>query len=967
MKAKNTRAFLSSLLLFVLIVGSPLAPVIPPAPIDSPPLAAVIPPDATETEAPIATDELHPILGASFTDFNPAVTPVAIGNVFFFAARTTPPDWQLWRSDGTEAGTIPLLTSQGTPPVVGPFNPESLVVLNGFVYFSAEDATGDRELWRSNGTLQGTSRIKDINTGGSSSPDHLTVLGTSLYFAATDGRGRELWKSNGTRNGTVLVKDINPGGDSNPDHLAIVGNTLYFAATDGTRGIELWKSRGTARTTLMVADINPNPAPLGDSSPDHLTAVGTFLYFVADNGADGRELWKTNGTALGTFMLGNISPLGDSLPDEITNIGAIVYFSASNGAGRELWRTDGTVLGTNNLTTGAANPLHLTPVGTTLYFSATDALRGTELWKSDITGTAPVEDINTGPGDSSPRNLIGFSGSLIFSADDGGGEALWTSDGTAAGTSLLNQVIPQKLTIVENTILFAGDDGTAGQELWITNGTVEGTSIVRDINLTAGVGSNPDLLTPVNGRLFFTANDGAVKLWVSDGTRLGTNPVSAPDVPANSSNPRNFASRLNTVFFSANNGTLGRELWRSDGSLTSTKMVRDIFKLAPSSDPTSLTVVADGTLYFAAVTVNEGRELWKSDGTNAGTVLVADISPGNTDSSPSEFTSFGTAVYFAAFRNGTAGLWRTDGIPNGATELVKAFTGPGGSSATELTVFGDALYFVAEDGSNGRVLWRSDGTQGGTVPVTDASDNTISNPAELTLVGGNLFFVAQDALRGRELWRVSGGVGEVVEDIVPGTGSSQPQNLAAGTFTVNGIVTDVVYFTATRPAEGFELWRSNGEPLGTALVTDICPGVCSSTPQSLVNVNGVLVFSAEGTTGDRELWRHDGRTGDTALVRNINPGGSSSPDRLTVVGSKVLFVADDGTHGLELWTYNVADNRIVIVKDINPGLLGSDPQNLFAVGNFVYFSADNGGPEGRELWRSDGTALRTRMLRNIWP
>jgi len=173
----------------------------------------------------------------------------------------------------------------GSPGAAGSF-PTQLTNVNGTLFFRANDGIHGEELWKSDGTAAGTMMVKDLNPGaGSSSPGSLTNVNGTLYFAAANGiNGVELWKSNGTQAGTVLVKDINAGGSSSPQYLTNVNGTLFFAADDGVNGSELWKSNGTAAGTVLVKDINPGSSygfP-SDSSPSVLTAVGGPVVARAD-------------------------------------------------------------------------------------------------------------------------------------------------------------------------------------------------------------------------------------------------------------------------------------------------------------------------------------------------------------------------------------------------------------------------------------------------------------------------------------------------------------------------------------------------------------------------------------------------------------------------------------------------------------------------------------------------------------
>jgi ELWxxDGT repeat protein len=211
-----------------------------------------------------------------------------------------------------------------------------------------------------------------------------------------------------------------------------VGGTLFFTANEGAHGRELWKSDGTARGTVLVKDINPDTDPFGPS-PNNLAAVGGTLFFAADDGVNGRELWKSNGTARGTVLVKDInpgsaygSPLG-SFPSYLTNVAGTLFFAAFDQTnGLELWKSNGTSAGTVLVAdivpgSGGSFPNHLTAVGATLFFTAFDPAHGIELWQSDGTaaGTTLVKDINPGSDFSSPSELAFVNGALFFAANDG--------------------------------------------------------------------------------------------------------------------------------------------------------------------------------------------------------------------------------------------------------------------------------------------------------------------------------------------------------------------------------------------------------------------------------------------------------------------------------------------------------------------------------------------------------------------
>ncbi|WP_375770848.1 HYR domain-containing protein [Archangium gephyra] len=398
-----------------------------------------------------------------------------IGSTVYFSAKDATAGVELWKSDGTGAGTV--LVKNINP--VGDSIPELLTDLNGTLLFTADDGEHGVELWKSDGTAAGTVMVREIGEGmESGGTSDIVLMGGKAYLTASNHiEGRELWESDGTFAGTRLVKDINPGLPSAvfARTLRVAGSTLYFAADDGTHGVELWKSDGTAAGTVLVKDIAPG---VTNASVSDLTVVGTTLFFTANDGTTDNDLWKSDGTDAGTVRVKDIfGKLFHPAPESLTAVGGKLFFRLDNEVnGSELWVSDGTAAGTvmvKDIRSGVEGsfPGDFTDVGGTLFFTADDGVSGMELWKSDGTaaGTVRVKDLNAGSTGSSPQMLTAGGSRLFFVADTGSGATLWLSDGTEAGTRAVDASAantPQALTFTGGTLYYSAEDDTVGRELY---------------------------------------------------------------------------------------------------------------------------------------------------------------------------------------------------------------------------------------------------------------------------------------------------------------------------------------------------------------------------------------------------------------------------------------------------------------------------------------------------------------------
>jgi ELWxxDGT repeat protein len=930
---------------------------------------------------------------------------------------------------GALAAQSPITDINALPPTIPSSSPTNYVTIGGTTYFSANDGVNGVELWKTDGTTAGTVMVRDINPGSaSSSPTNLTEFGGLVYFSANNGVvGAELWRSDGTVAGTTLVLDIYPGtGTSTPSGMIVVGSTMYFSAFDATAtigtGRELWKTDGTPAGTMLVADIF-----VGTSSGILSTAAssyapfGTGLLFAASSGTTapgtGEELYFTDGTPAGTVLVADIFPgTSSGAPRFLTPFAGKVYFTATNGTtapanGVELWVTDGTLAGTTlviDIFVGVSGSIPSQPIVSNgkMFFSAnagtTTGLTGRELYVSDGTtaGTVLVVDNFPGTGNgiaSQTLNimvpfgtgvLVGMSNGTVAPAT---GEELWFSDGTAAGTVQVADInvgtvssSPRVARVVGSKVFFAATTATTGYELFVTDGTGAGTTITRDIGTgtAAGVSSAVVSAGTASGSLLFGASDGTTapgtgtELWISDGTLAGTVQVKDINTPQpQSSNPLNVVAFGNKTVFAATNGTAGIEPWITDGTPAGTIQLADIFVGASSSSPANFTVMGNLCFFTAnsgTTAPATGLELYVTDGTPAGTVLVLDINVGTVSSTPTNLVVSNGKLFFNAI-TAAAGreLWTSDGTAAGTTLVVdfNPGTANGGQSFGQAMIpFGNGVMFSGITALTGAEICISDGTALGTVAIDFIPGAVGCDPSPFIPYNGFVYCNATDGVNGFELVRTDGTLAgtTLVKDIVPGAAEGNP-----GPFAVLG---NRLFFFATDPTNGTELWISDGTSAGTNLLIDIAPGVASSVTNSpfaanLVVAGDRLFFPANDGTNGVELWTSDGTAAGTTLVRDINVGAGNGMLNVaaiaypTGVGRKVLFAADNGVSGSEPYVSNGTSVGTTQIADLNAGPIGSTPGVFVtnsAASSILFPATDS--VVGRELFAMTAASVGASLL-----
>ncbi len=514
----------------------------------------------------------------------------------------------------------------------GNSNPTGFVdsVANGFFFTASDGATGV-ELYHTATAAPGTvTQLKDINPGGGNGVTAGPVkFGSKVYFGGNTGSDTELWTSDGTPGATALIQNINATGSSNPRFLTNYNDTiLYFVANDGTNGDELYRTNGTATGAALVTDLTTTGT--GSTVFNGIYNVGGKIYAIAKaNGAASWSLYAVNATG---SLASSIGTLANNVTATLVGgaAGADLFIAGNNGVSdNRLFRLNSATNAVTQLFTttqnafGGTSPLAY--ANGFVYFASADVPAGSELWQADITanvasgGGTRVADINSGSGDASPRDF----------------------------------------EVVNNVVYFSANNGT-GRQLYVTTGSAV-TTVPAPLSVTNATSSDPRHVTAFNGQLVFVGRDagGTDTLYQYD-------PLNRAVLPAITGfGNLNAAS---TVFT-----PIGQSLYMAVSNATDAKGVEPYtFDPVPDAPVFDQTINPDSGFASAPATLSDRI-------TNAsGTLTIS----GRADAAGQAITVKEGAATVATPTTGGNGVWSFNAaaLPEGTHTLTATATDAGGTS-----------------------------------------------------------------------------------------------------------------------------------------------------------------------------------------------------------------------------------------------------------------------------------------------
>jgi ELWxxDGT repeat protein len=886
-----------------------------------------------------------------------------VDNKLIFTAESTDTitrvtSQRLWVSDGTELGTVSL-NYPGLSDDLPVFSADSVLF---FAYrkttIIGSSSSENYVLLKINPTSKVVSVLKNFDTETiyttNGDLQSFAKSNGAYYFSAfSQSEGIELWKTNATTQGTVLVKDIETGNNGSfPTNFVDFNNTLYFCTwLSNTRSSALWKSDGSANGTIKIKDFG--------SVINKIVVSGNKLFLFTQTG-----LWVSDGTEAGTILLSNNMPDYNNCID----VNGVLFFSFQSDNGKKLWKSDGVSV---VLVKDFVPITNIGYISKMTNFNGILVFRGgtiqspyysqatTELWRSDGTdaGTYIIKKINDGFGQSDPDFLTVVGNTLYFSAwKVSTGFELYKTDGTLQGTVLVKNIsvnndypsenynqwmstaVWKVVKLNNNTVAFYGNTQRYGVELWKSDGTEAGTNIVKDINLLEGqnygfYSFDQPLIYPLvktNNKIYFTADDGphGRELWESDGTSSGTKLFSDFIVGTNTPfriispseliNNNELITIMNSTSINSSGSYVGNELHKINLDTKQLSLVKDIKNQGSIS--AKFMQKANNIIFFNPQLGLKGSDLWRTDGTDAGTFRIRDFS-----------------------------MYDSYAEQSGQTNIDFP------------TEFNGQLYFYAKEETNGsyaKNLWKSDGSIQGTVKVKEFATTYGSGGfRSLKVFKNKLFMIVQTPNLGAELW-VSDGTTAGTEnfiDIQIGAASADPYILDNNN--------DFLYFLAN-DVQGYALWKTDGTLQGTSKIKNL-PNL--NGYYGFSSIDGDILYFVINTVAGNTLYRSDGTASGTYTL-NL-PSSNLEVGSVLAFRNSCLFIVSS-PQGIQIWrtngtlegTYRISKNSDFLNSTYNTS---SFYNAFFRLGNKVLIKIRDAF-YGEEFWNYDTCEYHETITSGNW-
>lgn len=725
------------------------------------------------------------------------------------------------------------------------------ITFNNKLYFIATDTVDSSyQLWVTDGTAAGTLKVQTIANPGYnfSYKPKFKIAGNKMFIKYSN----QIWVTDGSAAGTKKIAQFN---DINGD-LYVLGNEVFFTADDGIYGYDIWKSDGTNSGTVLLKDINPSNA-VGEIV---IQPYNNKLYFFATG-----SLWESDGTEGGTHVFSNI--YSNSFKGGIVN-GKLVFYTSNY----ELWTSDGTTANTMLLNT-IYNVTDLFVFKNKLYLD-----RPADFLETDgISVPQPTNDFGS---ISSPLDFYSLSSDKNYVIFNQGNQASytyypkWISDGNSQIRMLGNSTDENSYLEYGSELYYSGKKDIYDSELFKFNYASNSSENVADIDFWQD--SKPRAFKTINGDLFFTAiNTGnrqqAYKRNKSTGiiTKLSDFDFEIGNV--------NKSVAVGNYYYAGAYDAAG--FYKTDGTVQNTQFINIGNQIISGFYPFD-----DHTMIFRTST-SASSKIWKiTNDSNTPQVLKENLSAPYGYQMTNNSAKLNNDLYFIFGDNGASALYKTNGTA-GNTEKVTTFTDLTPSSVMDIlgTLNGQVIYFKTPNPySPYAEIWSTDGTGNGTLIKTI----TQIPRRESYLFNGKLYFFGYQY--GFSYLMVTDGTSagtQVIRQTY--SGENPPYNYDEITtgFSYCG---NQLFFTNFGYRNN--VWKTDGTAAGTFELTPT--GNYDRFFNQFACAKNYLYFLAQGTD---KVWRTDGSVANTQpfSVTVMKNGQMDVPEN-QITGVPLSMLATDG-------------------------------------------------------------------------